>query len=340
MTQPVLDFFKKRALLIKAEPSEGTDAAPVGSIDGFRLFDGASSTEYDKVERNIDTDAFGAQPFSIGNKRSKIEGNFELYPPATPGAASTSDATAAKILLPAGMAVTKDAIGKTTTYNPISAAIPTVTAYFGHSGTRIKSLGARADISGLMIQIGNRFMGKASITGTYAAVDTTTLGTVTLDSIVPVVARFANTTTLLSTLIKGATAATSGTPLSALNVWAKSLSVDFGNALSHKEYTSHAENGISDRQAKWSLRIAKTDIMADFNPWFVRDNGTILTVALSLFDDDTQDGLFSKLYVRGQIDTIAESDIDGDYGWDISGPCIPSSTGNDEFYVQFGNAAP
>lgn len=340
MTQPALDFFKKRTLLINAETTEGTDASPTGATDGFRFFDGASSTEYDKIERDIDTNYFGGKPFSVGSKRSKIEGSFELYPPATPGASSTSDATAAKILLPAGMAVTKDATGKTTTYNPISASVPSVTAYFYHSGTLIKSLGARADVSGLEIKIGDRFMGKASLTGTYADVTEATPGSVTMDSTVPVVARYANTLTTLNTLVKGGTVSSVETPLADLNVLAKSLSIDFGNALTHKEYTSAAFNSITDRADKWTLIIARTDMSADFNPWFVRDNGILITGALQLFDDDAQDGLFSTLGFRGQIDTIAETNTDGDYTWTLSGPCVPSDAGNDEFYVAFGDAAP
>jgi hypothetical protein len=339
MTQPALDFFKKRNVLIKAEATEGTDASPTGSTDGFRFFDGASSTEFDKQERNLDRDFFGGQPFSIGNKRAKIEGTFELYPPATPGAASTSDADCQKILLPAGMAVTKDAGAKTTTLNPISASIPSATAYFYHTGTLIKALGSRADISSLAIEIGQRFTGKGSLTGTYSDVSAGTPGTVTLPTKVPVVASNRNTTCLLNTLTRGGTASSDGTPLADLHVWAKYLGLDFGNALTHREYTEKAVNGITDRQPKFTLRLAKTDITDDFNPWYVRDNGIILTAELSLYEDDTKDGLFSLLGIRGQIENITEQDFDGDYGWELTGTCIPSDSGGDEFHLQFGDAS-
>ncbi len=340
MTQPALDYFKKRSLLLKKETTEGVDASPVGSTDGFRLFDGSSSTEFDKVERPIDRDFFGGEEFAVANRRAKIEGEFELYPPATPGQTSTSDADCARVLLPAGMAVTKDAMAKTTTYSPVSAGIESATACFYHTGTLIKSLGSRVDVSSLAIAIGDRMKGNASITGTYEEVTGATPGTVVLPSTVPVVARHKNTKTVVSTLVKGGTSSTVATPLVDLEVWAKSLSIDFGNALQHKEYTSKAVNGITDRQPTWSLQLAKTDISADFNPWFVRDNGIILTAALTLWDDDTRDGLKSTLFVRGQIESITPTDIDGDYGWELSGPCIPSSSGNDEFYIEFGDDTP
>lgn len=343
MTQPALDFFKKRNLLIKAEVTEGTDPTPTGASDAFRLFDGSSSTEFDKVERPLDKAFFGSDPFVVANRRATIQGTFELYPPATPGAASTSDADCAKLLLPAGMAVTKNAGAKTTIYNPISTAIASATAYWYHTGTLIKALGARADISDLKIEIGQRFTGQCSIMGDYADVSAAAAPTVTLSSKVPVVATARNTDCKLSTLVRGATTSTDGTPLADLVVWAKSLSVSFGNALAHKEFTSKSVNGVSDRQATWSLRLAKTDITADFNPWYVRDNGIVLEAALRLFEVDAVagvlDGLYSALNIRGQIETINPTDIDGDYGWELSGPCIPSDAGGDDFTIEFGDTS-
>lgn len=344
MAQPNLDFFRKRNLLIKAEVTEGVDSVPVGATDAFRLFDGSSSTEFDKVERPLDKAVFGNDPFVVANRRAKIEGEFELYPPATPGAASTSDADCAKILLPAGMAVTKDAVGLTTIYNPISAAIPSATAYWSHTGTLVKALGSRVDISDLMIEIGNRFKGKASILGDYVAVTEAAAPTVTLPTKVPVVASARNTRTLINTLVRGGTLSSDGTPLEDLLVWAKSLSISFGNDLKHKEYTSKSVNGISDRKATWSLKIAKTDITADFNPWYVRDNGIIVTGSLRLYENDAVAGVLSGLYsalnFRGQIENITAADTDGDYGWELTGPCIPSDAGGDDFSIEFGDDEP
>lgn len=345
MTQPALDYFKKRNLLVKAETTEGTDATPVGAIDGFRLFDGSSSTEFEKNERPIDRAFFGGTPFVVGTKSAKIEGDFELYPPATPGAASTSDADCAKILLPSGLAVTKDLVNKITRYNPVSSSIPTVTAYWYHVRRLMKVLGARADISAIAIEIGSRFTAKASITGDYTDWSTAAMPSVTLPSTVPVVASARNMRTTLSTLVKGGTASTSATPLSDLTVWAKSLSVDMGNSLAHKEYSSLAVNQISDRQPTFSLRIASTDITNDFDPLFVRDKNIILEINAKLFETSgapsaALTGLYSELGARCQIENVSEVDIDGDDGWELTGPCIPSDTGGDDFYVAFGDSTP
>ncbi len=340
MTQPALDFFRKRAILLKQETTEGTDASPVGATDAFLFFNGQSSTDFDKVERQIDKSVFGSDPFGVGLKRATIEGEFELYAPATPGAATTSDAFCQLVLLPAGLGVVKDNLAKTTKYYPVSSSIPSFTGYWHHTGTLIKALGARANISGLAMEIGKRFMGKATILGNYDDVSAAAAPTVTLPTKVPVIATYKNTVCKLSTLVKGGTSSTSGTPLSNLHLWAKMLSVDFGNELGHKEYTEHGVNTITDRKATWTMRIAKTDITNDFNPWYVRDNGTIITADFSLHEADTKDALFSTLAIRGQIEKITPTDIDGDYGWELSGPCIPSSAGGDDFYVLFGDAAP
>lgn len=340
MAQPALDFFRRRAFLIKAEATEGTDSLPVPATDGFRFFDGSSSTEFDTVDRNEDKPHFGSNPFGVANRRATIQGTFELYPPATPGAASTSDADCAKVLLPSGMAVVKTLGTKTTRYNPISSAIPSATAAFYHAGTLIKALGARGNISALGIEIGQRFTGQASIMGEYVAVTADTLPSVTLPTRVPVVSSKRNSELILGTLVRGGTASTDSTPLTDLHTWAKALRIDFGNALAYREYTEKGVSGITDRAGTFTLRLAKTDISADFNPWFVRDNGIILTAAYRLYEDDSKDGLFSELGIRGQIEQVNPTDIDGDYGWELTGRLIPSSTGNDEFYIGFGDAAP
>lgn len=340
MAQPALDFFKKRKVLVKPEGTEGVDSLPVGGTDGVRLFDGSSSTEFDKVERNEDTDHFGSSPFVVANRRATIQGTFELYPPATPGVGATSNADCERLLLPAGMAVVKDIPTKTTRYNPISSAIPSATAYFYHAGTLLKVLGARGNIRSLGIEIGQRFTGQASLQGEYTEVSATAAPAVTLPTKVPVVSSKRNSELLLGTLVKGATASSVLTPLSALHTWAKALRIDFGNQLAYREYTEKGVSGITNRASTFTLRLAKTDITGDFDPWFVRDNGIVLTAAYRLYELDTKVGLYSELGVRCQIENINPTDIDGDYGWEITGPCIPSSSGNDEFYIGFGDTSP
>lgn len=328
MAQPQLDYFKKRALAVKIETTEGVDAAPTAALNAILLLNGSSGTEVDKVERDIDLPYFSGTPFVVGNKRAFIEGDFELYPPATPGQAATSNADCAPLLLPAGMTAVKDGVGKTTRYNPVSANIPSATAYFYHSGTHKKVLGARNELSGLSISIGDRFKGKVKIIGSYTTVEEATIPAVVLPTKVPVVASADNTVTKFSTV--GGTGA--GVNVTALVVLAKNVDVDLGNEVGTSEYTSKRVGRISDRKASFKTRIART-ALADFDPWKIRDAGVILTGNIRTTEGNA---LYSELGFRGQIEQINEIDIDGDYGWELSGPCVASSAGGDEFYVLFG----
>lgn len=324
MAQPALESFKRRGLAVALRNSgtPNTPAVPTASANGVLLFNGTSGTEFDKVERPIDRPFFTGQPFAVGDKRAYIEGEFELYPPATPGQTDTSDADCAVLLLPAGMTVVKNAGKKTTRYNPVSSGMVACDAKWWHAGLVKSVTAARNNITSLAIQVGERFKGQVRLQGSYTDVSEEALPTITLPTREPVVARHDNTVTKI-TVLPGS---------SALTVWAKSLSVDMGNSIRSGEYTSHHITKIDDRAPTFTLRIAKTDL-ADFNPWALRDANKAIAVSIRTTEAG---GLYSELGIRGQIEQISEVDIDGDYGWELTGPCVASDAGGDEFYIEFG----
>jgi hypothetical protein len=328
MAQPPLDQFRKRLLTLAVEAVEGVDEVPTALANAILLMNGSSGTEFDAVERPIDRPHFTNDPFVVANRRAFIEGDFELFPPATPGAAATSDAVAAPLLLPAGFTVAKDDVAKTTRYNPISSGIVSSSAYWYHTGTLIRAIGSRHNITQLGIQVGNRFMGRVRVQGRYTAMTETALPTGTLSPVVPVVASYLNSE---ASITVGA-----GSPLT---VWAKGLSVDLGNELAQKEYTDLNVNTISDRRGTWTMRIARTDL-GDFNPLTVRDAGTIVTARIRTYNADNRVGLYSEIGIRGQIEQVQAVDIDGDYGFELSGRCIASDAGGDELYLLFGDNTP
>lgn len=340
MAQPTLESFTRRTLLLKHESTEGVDAMPVPGTDAIRLFEGTGSTQITPIERNADKAHFGANAFVAGTEVANIGGTFELYPPPTPGAAATSDASAALVLLIAGMAVTKDSVNKITRYSPISDNLPSATGLWNQSGVAIRALGVRADISGLRMAIGERFTGTVAIQGEVSQVNAQQNVAGTLDDTIPVVATKRNSELVVSTLGRGATASTDGTPLTDLHLRGKSLAVDFGNAIANKEYTEFGVTGISGRDGRFTLLISKTDLTDDFDPFHLRRHGTIIELDWITWNDDAKEGLYSQLGVRGQIEGIEPTDIDGDYGFQITGRCIPSNSGNDEFFVAFGDDSP
>jgi hypothetical protein len=327
MAQPDLESFKKRGVMIAIEAVENVDQVPVAATNGFQLFEGQSGTEFDTVERPIDRPHFTNDPFSVANKRAFIEGNFELYPPTTPGAAAVAgDADCRVMLLPGGMTQVKNVGTKTTRFNPVSSGIVSATAYFHHVDTRKRVTGARNAISAVSMEIGQRFTARARLQGNYSNVTQEAMPTIITPTFIPAILEPENTAASL-TVIGG---------VANLPLWAKGLSVDFGTTLGMKPYTSLRKNAISDRRGTFSIRIART-ALSDFNPWTVRDAGSIITTKLRHLQADLR---YSELGVRGQIEQINEVDIDGDYGWELSGRCIASSTGGDEFYIEFGDTAP
>jgi len=328
MAQPDLESFSLRMVAIKAESTEGTDAAPSTSLNTFDLLDGTSGTEFDKIERPRDRTYFTGEEFLVSNKRAFVEGTIELVPPSAPGnATATGNAACEPVLLPCGLAITKNATSELTTYAPISSSIPTVTVDFYHAGTLKEIVGARGNITSLAMAIGERMSAQIRLQGVYTDVDETAVPTdgVYTAFTVPTVAAHDN-----SQMRYFSTDADT-VPLF---LWGKALSVDFGNELQTKQYTQLRISAISDRKATFTARFARP-AKADMDVYALRDAGTVI-----ILDFTTSDGTnYSRLRIRGQIDTINETDIDGDFGYEISGPCIANTGGGDEFKVEFGETS-
>lgn len=337
--QPNLDFFKKRAVLLKIQDDEGVPETPSPSTDGFRLHDGNSQIDYDVSEQPEDKAHLGHDDFSLGNGRVAISGMFKLWPPAEPGQATNSDAWAAIVLRPAGMVATKSVAGALTRYNPVSEAIAVVTGWWYHTRELIKGNDIRADISSLKMEIGQQFSGQASLMGELTSdVEESTPPTVTLPTKTPVVASKRNSRCRVRTLVRGGTASTDATPLAWLATWSKMLQVDFGNSPAYNEYTDKSQVTLG-RRATFTWRVAETDLTDDFNPEYVRRHGIFIELDWTLWESDTRVGLYNVLGCRGKIETVTRVDINGDKGWEIKGRCLPTSAGNDEFFVGFGDNA-
>lgn len=328
MAQPALDYFERRMIAIKAESTEGTDAAPSTSVNTFDLLNGTSFTEFDKVERPRDRSYFTGEAFIVANKRGGVEGDFELCPPVTPGDSSTpGNAPCEVVLFPSGMARTKSSTNGTTIYAPISTAIPTVTADWYHAGTLMEVVGARGNISGLMMEVGGRFMGKLKLQGVHADVDESALPTdgVYTAFLSPSVITYANS-------VMRAYGSTAANTLPVF-LWGKMLSVDFNNELQTVQYTQKRVSGISDRNGTFTAKFART-AKADFDVHALRDAGTQVIFDFTVVDDDGT--TYSRLKVRGQIEQIKDVDQDGYRFYEVTGPCIASDSGGDELAIEFG----
>lgn len=322
MAQPNLQSFKRRGFAIKAEVTEGVDSVPTSSANAFRLFDGSSSIEGDVIERPVDSDIFGHDPFVIGNQRVIVEGDLEIIPPTTPGDAVDGKIAARHVLFPCGMAETLTSSDDLTEYKVISDAIPSASLYFWHAGTKRVGLGARGDLSGLMIAIGDRFKARVRLQGSYSAISEAALPTFDYTAFtIPTVSRKDNSIMRAGTLT-GAM----------VHLRAKSLSVDFNNGLTTKEYTQFGTTTINERKPLATLRCARP-AMADINFHALRDAGTYIQSDYTVVDAN---GNYSRLKIQGQIENIVDADIDGDFGYEVTVRCIPTSAGGDEVILEFG----
>lgn len=329
MAQPDLESFSRRLIAIKAESVEGTDANPSTSANTFDLLNGSSGTEFDKIERPRDRAYFTNESFIVSNKRAFVEGEFEIAPPVTPGSASGTlgDAPVEVILFPCAMEKTKSSVNGTTIYTPISTSIPTVTADFYHAGTLKEIVGARGNVTSLAMAIGERAKGNIRLEGVYTEVDEAAVptdGDYTAFAI-PSVATHDNSQMRFYTSVAANTLP--------VFLWGKSLSVDFGNELQTKQFTQLRISSISDRNATFTARFARPD-KAEVDVYALRDAGTQIIIDFTTVDDDAT--TYTRLRVKGQIETITDTDIDGDFGYEISGPCIAQTGGGDEFAIEFG----
>lgn len=322
MPQPDLESFNRRGLAIALN---GT--TPTSSGHALQILEGASERQVDSVERNVDKPYFGNNPSTKRNRRAMISGTIELTPPSAPGHATNGVASVAPALLSAAMAQTLTANSRLTEYKLISTNLPKYDAKWWHSGTLLDATKGRADLSEIKMEIGDRFTAKWSLEGLYTEVDEASLPTNFdySDFGIPTVAEFDNTEMVISSLGVAA--------ISNLHLRGKMLMASFGNEKGTKEYTEYKETRITERRGTFTARFARPDF-AEFNPTAIRDTGELIKLTFKLMETD---GRYSLLYVRGQIDEVKDTDIEGDFGIEITGRCIPSSAGNDEIRIDFGD---
>lgn len=319
----MLENFKRRGLLLKVETVEGTDAAPVTSADAFQLFDGQSGITSDKIERPVDRPFFGHDSFVNANLRGFIEGGFEIVPPAAPYSGSSKAAVDALLRI-AGNAKTY-VVGppEILRYNPISSGIPSGTAWFHHAGTLYKVTGARANITGMSMEIGNYLRGQCRIEGSCTEVLEAALPTdYDLSGFtIPVV----NSTETMEMQFNGVV------------VEGKRLSIDYGNSLQTIEHTEARVGRVRERKPTFDALFYRP-AKATLDPWALWKAGTIVPLWATVTNPVTN--LRSKMIVRGQIEEVTPTDVDGDLAYQVRGRCIPSDTGGDEFLLEFEDVTP
>lgn len=322
MAQPDLRNFTRRGILIGP-----ANTSLVAADHSLLLFDGTAETTADRVERNTDTPYLGAKPASMKNFRAMINGMIELITPTAPGQPTTGVAPWAKAILCCAIAQTLTADSRLTRYTPISDDAPLADAKWWHADIYMAVDDIAGDLAEINCAIGERITAKIALEGNYEAVSEDTVPTnFDLTAFVePTICTYSNSTLILNSLGDAA--------ITDLHLRAKSLVINLGNEKAVKEYTKFKKGKVTKRNGKFTIRIALCDL-GDFNPDDFKRSREYITLEWKLSEAD---GRYTMPGVRGQVDDVKLVDIDGDAGFEISGPAIPSSTGNDEIWIEHGD---
>ena len=323
MAMSTLFTFKRRLIAVAV-----ANATLASATESILTMDGSYGTETDTVESNTDSSFFGGKPVAITNTRGYIEGSVFLVSPTTPG---TGSANVSPILFPCGFAEVLTAgiagIGKSK-YNPISTGFARSDATIWQGGSKFQINDARGDLSEIKFEIDSQAKMKFRLQGDYDPITDVThptdAGSVLATFAEPAVSTNANSTLKITSL--GVTA------LASYTLWGKALTVNLANEVATKIYTSHKETAINDRKPTFTARCAKPPV-ADVNLLNLRDTGELITLK---YRTTEVDGHYVELGVQGQILTITPTDIDGDFGYEITNNLIPSTSGGDECYLEFG----
>lgn len=323
MPQPALERFDQRAVVM-AETGKTLNNA----THGLLLRDGESSVTADPIEQNIDTPYLGAKPKSMSNFRATIAGSVGLQPPVEPGHFSRGKVPEALDagLKACGLALTLDDVNHITRYSPVSTGFAAANSIFYHAGEYLDVESMRGDLSNLRMEIGQPFDARASWEGGYETLAEADLPTdIDLGEYdkSPLVCEPENTDLVVS--------ASDGT-ITDLHLWGRSMVANLGHQVQTKRYTEHRETGINARNGSVTLQFARPDY-DELNPDVLFRSRAFLTAKWRL---KYPTGIYSALVCRMQVDQHGAQDIDGDFGKQVQGALVPSDTGNDEVYIEYG----
>ena len=150
---------RNSAILAKVETTYGTDAVPTGAANAMLVSDMTIDYVYNNVDRSLIKGFMGGDAQLVGTRYVQLGFSVEL---AGSGTAGTAPAWGAPMQACA-MAETITA-GSRVEYNPISAALKSVTIHYYLDGVLHKALGCMGT-SQLGFGIGERPMSKFSFTG-------------------------------------------------------------------------------------------------------------------------------------------------------------------------------
>lgn len=300
-------FWKRKAVLIKDETSYGIDATPTGAANWIEARNvQLTSFDAEKAERNIEMPYMGNGGSLITSIWSKLSFDVAI-------AGSGVLGTAPKwgpLLLGCGFSETVD-VGVSVTYNLVSEAFDSLTAYVNIDGTLYKFVGSRGDV-------------KAKITAKGIPVlsfELTSGYTAPAADAMPVVTRTGWTTEDAVNSVNTGKLTVNGVDLAF-----QTLEFGPGNQIARIDLPGpQREVAIIDRKSTASATVL-APALGVFNPYDLAEDNTAITISNK---HGTVDGKSIKTDLKATITGCTETQVENMLAYQLALTPMPVA-GNDE----------
>ena len=300
-------FWRKKAVVLKSEVTYSTDPTPTGAANWFEARN-VSLTAFDAevAERNIDQPYLGVGGKIITAKWSKLSFDIAL---AGSGVAGTAPKWG-PMMLACGYAETLVAL-TSATYNLISTAFGSCTAYLEVDGTLHKFIGSRGNVKVSITAKGIPVL-KVELTSLYTA---------------PVAGTIAGIVKTGWTYEEASNAVNTGkVTLNSVDLAFSTLEYDTGNQIARISLPGpQLEVAITDRKPSLNLTVL-APALATFDPYALAVAGTVVPLT-NIHGVGAGNQLSSTIQMR--VTGVTEDQVEGMLAYKITGEPTPVS-GNDE----------
>lgn len=310
------DQFDLRALLLKIEDTEGTDAAPLPGTDALQIINGSGSLATEQLEREIDRPFFGGRPAVRINKRMNWAGDIELVGAASAGEAAPIS-TAIQIC---GHAETLDVAtpgSEFTEYNPISTGVPSATAWWYQGGEVQKGVGSRAQLNQILLELNN--FPRASLEGVAFPTDN-------LEEALPV----ADTSAFQrppAIITDTASCSIDGSVVDGL-----SIELNMNANVPLIATTERQITRLTARNPSGTIRVFRED-RATFDIRAIVESGALVPIVWTVAEVGGQS--ITLTIGQAQLFDPEFTEEEGLLVWNVPFRAIPTGTGNDEYLLRF-----
>jgi hypothetical protein len=243
-------YVRKSAILLAIETTYGTDAAPAGSTDALLVSEMTINPfNASNVDRKNIRPFFGGSEQLLGNRYVELTFTVELAGSGTLGTAPAWG----RLMRACKMAEVVEA-GVRVDYTPISDSIESATVYYYDDGALHKLLGARGDVTNLMLKQGDIPKVQVRIMGLYAPITAATPSGVAYTAWkTPQVVTNSNT----GDITIGGSVNPTGVPLitGGTAYTSTGLELKFGNALVHTPLLGEESIDITDHNITGSMQL-------------------------------------------------------------------------------------